>query len=152
MATGKIKSVFPPGNQGNKPGAGQIIEDVTGAKFVFHTPDDLDPAAVPISGGTAINFDIGSGNSVSNVRLAAPALACTLNANPTSVKVGVQSTLSWTSSNANQLVIDNGVGDVTTLNPSSVPVAPRGTTTYTLTATNSASGQSVSASVTVQVG
>jgi peptidoglycan/xylan/chitin deacetylase (PgdA/CDA1 family) len=56
-------------------------------------------------------------------------------ASPTTVTAGQSSTLSWVTSGATLLVIDNGVGTVTGTSKS---VAPSATTTYMLSAGNSA--------------
>ncbi len=68
-------------------------------------------------------------------------------ANPTSITSGSASTLSWVVTGATSLAIDQGVGVVT---GTSVSVRPTATTTYKLTATNSA-GDTVSSPVTVTV-
>jgi uncharacterized protein YkwD/chitodextrinase len=68
-------------------------------------------------------------------------------ATPSSVAAGQSTSLSWSVSGASSVAIDNGVGDVSTV--TSKTVFPSQTTTYTLTATNSA-GSSVSR-VTVTV-
>ena len=69
-------------------------------------------------------------------------------ANPLTIAPGQQSTLSWATNNATTVSINNGVGSVAA--NGSVTVSPTQTTTYTLTATNSA-GQSVTDPVTVTV-
>ena len=62
-------------------------------------------------------------------------LGVTLVANPTNVGPGQTASLSWTSSNATSLSIDQGVGVVN--GPSgSLSVSPAATTIYTITATN----------------
>ena len=71
----------------------------------------------------------------------------TLQASPTSVDKGGSATLSWNSTDATQLSIDNGVGAVTA--QGSTKVAPSDSTTYTITA--SGPGGSVSASASVSV-
>lgn len=68
-------------------------------------------------------------------------------ATPASITAGQTSTLSWTTTDAATLSIDNGVGTVT--GTTSTVVTPPTTTTYVLTATNSNS--SVTKSVTVTV-
>ncbi len=65
--TGMIKDTFPPGNNGSRPGAGQIIEDGTGQKYVFQTPQDVEPAA-DLHAGVRVTFDNPKGNQASNVR------------------------------------------------------------------------------------
>jgi uncharacterized cupredoxin-like copper-binding protein len=69
-------------------------------------------------------------------------------ANPVTIAPGQNSTLSWATNGATTVTINNGVGSVA-LN-GSVTVSPTTTTTYTLTATNSA-GLSVTDPVTVTV-
>jgi uncharacterized cupredoxin-like copper-binding protein len=69
-------------------------------------------------------------------------------ASPLSIAPGGTSTLSWATNNATTVTISNGIGSVNV--NGSVNVTPTATTTYTLTATN-ASGQSVTAPVTVTV-
>jgi hypothetical protein len=66
-------------------------------------------------------------------------------ANPSSMTSGSTSTLSWTVTGADQLAI-SGIGSVT---GNSVDVTPSETTTYTLTATNSAGNVTRSTTVTV---
>lgn len=68
-------------------------------------------------------------------------------ASPSSINLGASSTLSWSVSYATQITIDNGIGGVSA--SGSTTVNPTETTTYTLTASNSA-GQ-VSRSVTVEI-
>ncbi len=70
----------------------------------------------------------------------------TFTASPTTITAGSSSTLSWTTSGATSVSIDQGIGVVT---GTSVIVSPTATTTYTLTATNSVG--SVTKSVTVTV-
>ncbi len=68
-------------------------------------------------------------------------------ASPASITSGSGSTLSWSVSGATSLSINNGIGDVSTL--SQKTVSPSTTTTYTLTATNSAGTQTSSVTVNV---
>ncbi|MBI4930607.1 MAG: hypothetical protein HY841_07585 [Bacteroidetes bacterium] len=148
MAKGVIKSLYPPGNNGSRNGAGQITEDVTLKKYVFQTPADVDPASVPLSVGTPVVFDA-NGNQAGGVKLPPPP-TCTLTANPTSIKLGESVTLSWTSENADTITIDNGVGNVTPVAAGSKTVTPTDVFTYNLTAANS-SGQTATASITIQL-
>ncbi len=67
-------------------------------------------------------------------------------ATPSTIPTGQSSLLSWTISGATSLSIDNGVGAVT---GTSKLVSPSNTTTYKLTATNSAGSVSAMATVTV---
>jgi peptidoglycan-associated lipoprotein len=76
-----------------------------------------------------------------------PAPTVTLSASPSSVHPGDTVTLSWSSTNATDLSIDNGVGKVAS--QGSTPVNPRVSTTYTITATGPGGSQTASASVSV---
>jgi len=69
-------------------------------------------------------------------------------ANPASINGGTNSTLSWATSGATSISISPG-GFTSTLASGSTSVAPAATTTYTLTAANSAG--SVTSTVTVSV-
>ncbi|GEM_PF-3326876 len=77
----------------------------------------------------------------------APPVTATLSANPTTVTVGQKTKLSFTSTNATQGTIDNGVGPVGT--NGSVIVTPSATTTYKFTATGAGGTAAASATVTV---
>lgn len=68
-------------------------------------------------------------------------------ATSTQINFGESTTLSWTTSRATQISIDNGIGNVQA--SSNVNVSPQSTTTYKLTASNSSG--SVSQFVTVNV-
>ncbi len=74
--------------------------------------------------------------------------ACTLSVTPTTISQGSAATLSWTTHNANNVVINHGIGSVPT--SGSRVVAPSVTTTYTLTATGT-NGTPVNCSATVVV-
>ncbi len=80
----------------------------------------------------------------------APPIINSYTANPTNITSGGSSTLSWDVTNADSVVISNGVGTFTSLN-SSITVSPTSTTSYTLTAYNASTTQP-SQSVTVTVG
>jgi peptidoglycan-associated lipoprotein len=71
----------------------------------------------------------------------------TLQASPGSINKGDSATLTWKSTNATQLSIDQGVGAVTA--QGSTKVTPSDSTTYTITATGSGGSTSATASVTV---
>ena len=71
----------------------------------------------------------------------------TFTANPTIISSGQSSTLSWTTSGATSVTIDNGVGAVPVSGNQSV--APATTTTYTLTATGSTGSAMATATVSV---
>ena len=70
-------------------------------------------------------------------------------ASPATIAKGGSSLLSWTTTGASTVTINNGVGSVST--NGSVTVSPAATTTYTLTATGADGVTSVSAAVTVTV-
>lgn len=76
-----------------------------------------------------------------------PPTITSFTANPTTLPLGNLTSFSCDVSGATQISIDNGIGDV----PSgcAITVQPKGTTTYTLTATNP--GGTVTATVTVTV-
>jgi hypothetical protein len=68
-------------------------------------------------------------------------------ANPPSISAGGSSTLTWNSSGAASVSIDQGIGNVALTG--SRPVAPSTTTTYTLTATNSSGSLTATCQVMV---
>ncbi len=76
-----------------------------------------------------------------------PAPTVTLTADPTSITAGNSSTLSWSSTSADSVSIDNGIGPVAT-NGTQI-VSPTATTTYTITATGA--GGTATESVTITV-
>ena len=78
-----------------------------------------------------------------------PAPTVTLTAEPSTVEKGQSVTLSWTSQNATDLELDNGVGKVQA--QGSTTVTPQDSTTYTLTATGPGGTQTATARVTVTV-
>ncbi|MGZ3864643.1 MAG: hypothetical protein ACXVPN_06320 [Bacteroidia bacterium] len=141
MATGKIKSMYPPGNSGSHPGAGKISEDGTGNTYVFQTPGDVADGIV-LSEGTAVTFDVTNGKSVSNVKQVVVLPTCTLNTSATDVHLGDSVTLSWTSQNATSLIMNRGVGDLSPVSGGSIDVIPDGTANtsiiYAISASNSA--------------
>lgn len=76
----------------------------------------------------------------------APPVISSFSASPASITAGQASTLSWNVSGATSLAIDHGVGTVT---GSNVSVSPTASTTYTLTARNSAGTVTAATSVAV---
>jgi sugar lactone lactonase YvrE len=90
----------------------------------------------------------GSNNQATTSTPAAPTPSvANFKASAASITAGDSVTLTWAASNATTVTIDNGVGTVT---GASVSVKPTKTTTYTLTAANSA-GTKVTAAVTITV-
>ena len=72
----------------------------------------------------------------------------TLSADPSSIKKGESSTLSWTSTNATQLTIAPEVGTVNA--QGSTKVSPSDSTDYTITASGSGGSATAAARVTVE--
>jgi uncharacterized protein YkwD len=69
------------------------------------------------------------------------------NASPSTIAPGQAAMLSWSTTGATAVTIDNGVGNVPGL--TSLSVSPGQTTTYTLTASNSAGSTTAKVTVTV---
>jgi uncharacterized protein YkwD len=76
-----------------------------------------------------------------------PPAITSFSGSPSAITQGQSVLLSWSSTGANTLTINNGVGDVT--GRTSATVSPSQTTAYTLTASNG--GGTVTASVTITV-
>lgn len=76
-----------------------------------------------------------------------PAPQIELSASPTTIRRGERATLTWNATNAESVVIDNGVGNVAT--SGSVTVAPLDSTTYTARALGPGGEAQASARVTV---
>jgi hypothetical protein len=96
----------------------------------------------------ALSILVGCSSAGSSGSGSSPAPTATLSANPTSFTVGNgASALSFTSTNATQGSIDNGVGPVGT--NGTVQVTPAATTTYTFTATGPGGTTTAQATVTV---
>ena len=70
-----------------------------------------------------------------------------LSASPQTIQAGQSATLAWSSSNADAITIDNGIGIVGA--NGSMTVSPAQTTTYTITASGTAGTVTSSATVTV---
>ncbi|GLH67738.1 hypothetical protein GETHED_21020 [Geothrix edaphica] len=83
----------------------------------------------------------GTVTAIVTVTVVQPPTLTSFYANPANIYQGDGSTLFWTVSGATSLSLDNGIGAVS---GSSRPVSPSATTTYTLTATNTLNGVSVS--------
>ncbi len=78
---------------------------------------------------------------------ARPSPEVSLEASPTTLRRGERSTLSWTSSNADSIVIDSGVGNVA--ESGSITVAPLESTTYTAVAKGPGGDARASTRITV---
>ncbi len=78
-----------------------------------------------------------------------PAASCTISAQPALVPLGGSTTLSWTSSNASSLSVDQGVGALTPAAGGSITVTPAADTQYTATAVGSGGNGACAVSVTV---
>lgn len=89
----------------------------------------------------------GTTESSPAVKSSQPAPTIALTASPTSVNQGSSTTLSWTTTNATSISLDNNIGSVALSD--SRQVTPAGTTTYTATATGQGGTTSASVSVTV---
>jgi hypothetical protein len=76
-----------------------------------------------------------------------PLLTATLTSSPASITSGSASTLTWSTTNATSISINQAIGTVSASGTRSV--SPTATTTYTLTATNGTSSVTATASVTV---
>lgn len=76
-----------------------------------------------------------------------PAPQIELEASPTTLRRGEHSTLSWTSSNADSVVIDSGVGNVPATG--SISVSPLESTTYTAVASGPGGDNRASTRITV---
>jgi phospholipase C len=111
--------------------------------------------SVPVSPSTPTTYTITATNGTATataVVTVSTALGVTLKATPANIASGAQSTLSWTSSSAASLSIDNGIGAVAAP-AGSTTISPTASTTYTITATDSAGNVTTSAAtVTVSAG
>jgi YD repeat-containing protein len=88
-------------------------------------------------------------NRTSVVTTAPGNVGASLVASPSSITSGSPTTLSWTTTNATGVSINNGVGAVSPIAAGNVSVSPTVTTTYTLTATGTGGPVTASATVTV---
>jgi len=77
----------------------------------------------------------------------ASAPTATLSADPTTIERGQSSTLSWTTTGATSVSIDQGIGDVSTSGSRSV--SPSSSTTYTLSAKGEGGTTTATARITV---
>src|SRR6266404_3747688 len=91
--------------------------------------------AAPAS-NQSTQYNFGTSTDTSLLNSSTPPVIFYFAAAPPSISAGQSTTLSWQPVGATSVRIDNGIGDVT--GKISVAVSPSQTTTYTLTATNSA--------------
>jgi phospholipase C len=110
---------------------------------------------VTVSPSTPTTYTITATNGTATATASvtvSTALGVTLKATPANIGSGAQSTLSWTSTNAASLSIDQGIGAVA-VPAGSHAVSPAANTTYTITATDAAGNVTTSAAtVTVSAG
>ncbi|MBX7096856.1 MAG: hypothetical protein K1X89_04005 [Myxococcaceae bacterium] len=98
-------------------------------------------------GGGDAGTDAGQSDAGVDAGVRLPSIT-SFTANPTSITTGLSSTLSWTTSDALTLTIDQGVGTVSGATGMTT-VSPTATTTYTLTASSDAGIATAMATVTV---
>jgi hypothetical protein len=112
---------------------GQKNTDDYSAEFYCHTDvnnyDNYDRIDNPAVGNTyyCVAWNVAKQSN--------PAPTCTLSADPHAIQTGATSTLTWTTTNADTVSIDHGVGSVS--QNGNTTVGPTATTTYTLTAVGS---------------
>ncbi len=127
---------------------GQVVGNTLVWKQVSFAPittSALRIAVTKVAGGITRLTEVEAWTAASGV---SPPVA-TLTASPSTIAPGGAATLSWTTSGAASVAIDQGVGAVV---PSgSTGVTPAATTTYTLTATNASGATTATAVVTVNV-
>lgn len=126
------------------------IDNGVGAVNVSSGSVAVDPASTTTYTATALGTNNQSITLTATVTVRPPAPTLKFAANPTAIASGGSAMLSWTTSNAASLTIDNGVGAVSDVAAGSIAVTPTATTTYTATATGS-DNQTVSATASVTV-
>jgi RHS repeat-associated protein len=92
--------------------------------------------------GATISIEVRKGGAI-------PAPQVVFEATPQAITLGETSTLQWTTTNADRITINQGIGDV--LATGTLTVAPKDTTTYTLSATGTGGATTASATVRVTV-
>ena len=119
----------------------------TGACFGMPDPNGAGPCPDPANYGASCNSGAGTidctGSCITSIAITS------FVANPNSIPVGGNSTLTWSSTGATGATIDQGVGPVPTVG--SVVVSPAVTTTYTLSVTNGTSTVTRTVTVTVLI-
>jgi hypothetical protein len=132
------------------PGASSVTIDQGVGSLGASGSVNVTPAQTTTYTGTA-DFGGGATLTASATVTVTPATVpptVTLSANPTTINQGQSSTLSWTSTNATSLMIDQGVGTVA-IPSGSVAVSPSATTIYTITALSGTNTATASATVSV---
>jgi hypothetical protein len=109
---------------------------------VTATPDPTPVVPVPVIPPTIIIPPIAA-------PVVLPVPQCTLTANPTSIQVGTNTQLSWTTTNANSITVDQGVGSLTPVLGGTKVITPTVTTTYTGTVVGAGGTSNCTATVTV---
>lgn len=102
---------------------------------------------VPSANTTYTATATGAGGATATTTATVNILNVGLTATPTQLTPGQTASLTWTSSNAASLSIDQGVGTVTGAT-GSVNVSPHSATTYTITATNGTATATAQATIT----
>ncbi len=112
---------------------------------------NVTPAVTTTYFATATGVNASTAQAAVTVAVLQPAPTVTLNVSPAAIFAGQKITLTWTSTNATSVVIDNNVGAVQPVTGGSVTLhqPPTQTTTYTATATGD--GQQATATATVTV-
>jgi phospholipase C len=110
--------------------------------------------SMPVTPATTTDYTItatsvnGTATSAATVTVQSTPPTAKLTAAPPTIMVGNSATLTWSTTNADTVTIDNGIGTVAA--SGSTTVSPMTTTTYTLTATGSGGTVTATATVTVQ--
>ena len=89
----------------------------------------------------------GTANAIAAVTVIYPAPTASISANPASIVSGQSATLSWSTTTADTVTIDQGIGTVAA--NGSITVTPTQTTTYTITVTGPGGTKTSIAMVTV---
>ena len=119
------------------PGVGSV--SASGSVSVTPTQTTIYALTATGPGGTA--------TSSATVTVIYPAPTVSLTASPQTIQAGQSATLTWSSTNADNVSIDQGIGNIAA--SGSLTVTPMQTTTYTITATGPGGTVTSSASVTV---
>jgi concanavalin A-like lectin/glucanase superfamily protein/galactose oxidase-like protein/Big-like domain-containing protein/purple acid phosphatase-like protein/Kelch motif protein len=106
----------------------------------------VSPATTTTYTLTATN-STGTATASATLQVTVPPPTGSLTVNPIAITAGGSATLSWTTTNATSVAIDQGIGAVAASGTRTVSAAA--TTTYTLTATNSVASTTAVATLTV---